>query len=188
MISPRSRAAGQRNRTSAPPRPAGACRVPGRCCARERHGRNQPLLRRPARDSLRPMSDTARKRETFQRLHQSGCFVIPNPWDVGSARYLARLGFPALATTSAGFAWTLGRPENGITLEDALRHFEEIARSVDVPVNGDFEGGFAVEPAAVGANVRRAVATGLAGVSIEDSTGDAARPLFEFAHAVERVR
>jgi methylisocitrate lyase len=134
------------------------------------------------------MTDAARSRETFRRLHQSGCFVIPNPWDVGSARYLARLGFPALATTSAGFAWTRGRADNAITLEDALRHFEDIARSVDVPVNGDFEGGFAVEPAAVGANVRRAVATGLAGISIEDSTGDAARPLYDFTLAVERVR
>jgi methylisocitrate lyase len=134
------------------------------------------------------MNDAALRRETFRRLHQSGCFVIPNPWDVGSARYLAGLGFPALATTSAGFAWTRGRADNGITVEDALRHFEDIARGVDVPVNGDFEDGFAVEPAAVGANVRRAVATGLAGVSIEDSTGDAARPLHDFALAVERVR
>lgn len=134
------------------------------------------------------MIDATRRRETFQRLHQSGCFVIPNPWDVGSARHLARLGFPALATTSAGFAWTRGRADNGITVEDALRHFEDIAGSVDVPVNGDFEGGFAVEPSAVGANVRRAIATGIAGVSIEDSTGDAARPLHDFALAVERVR
>jgi len=134
------------------------------------------------------MIDPASKRETFRQLHASGCFVIPNPWDVGSARYLARLGFKALATTSSGFAWSRGRADNGISVEDALRHFEDVARSVDIPINGDFEGGFATDPSQVGANVRRAVATGIAGISIEDSTGDAARPLFEFAHAVDRVR
>jgi len=134
------------------------------------------------------MTDPARKREAFRRLHESGCFVIPNPWDVGSARYLARLGFMALATTSSGFAWSRGRADNGIAVEDALRHFEDVARSVDIPVNGDFEGGFATDPSQVGANVRRAVATGIAGISIEDSTGDAARPLFGAALAAERVQ
>lgn len=134
------------------------------------------------------MTDPARKRETFRRLHESGCFVIPNPWDVGSARYLERLGFKALATTSAGFAWSRGRADNGITVEHALAHFEDVAGSVDVPVNGDFEGGFATEPRQVGANVRLAVATGIAGVSVEDSTGDADHPLHDFALAVERVR
>jgi methylisocitrate lyase len=134
------------------------------------------------------MIDTASKRETFRRLHESGCFVIPNPWDVGSARYLARLGFKALATTSSGFAWSRGRADNGISVEDALRHFEDVARSVDIPINGDFEGGFATDPSQVGANVRRAVATGIAGISIEDSTGEAARPLFAFGLAVDRVR
>lgn len=134
------------------------------------------------------MIDPRAKRDTFHRLHQSGCFVIPNPWDVGSARYLERLGFKALATTSSGFAWSRGRADNAISVEDALRHFEDVARSVDIPVNGDFEGGFAVEPSQVGANVRRAVATGIAGVSIEDSTGDAARPLFGLELAVDRVR
>jgi len=134
------------------------------------------------------MTDPASKRETFRQLHESGCFVIPNPWDVGSARYLARLGFKALATTSSGFAWSRGRADNGISVEDALRHFEDVARSVDVPINGDFEGGFATDPSQVGANVRRAVATGIAGISIEDSTGDAARPLFAFGLAVDRVR
>ena len=134
------------------------------------------------------MTDTASQRETFRQLHESGCFVIPNPWDVGSARYLARLGFKALATTSSGFAWSRGRADNGISLEDALRHFEDVARSVEVPINGDFEGGFASDPSQVGANVRRAVATGVAGISIEDSTGDAARPLFAFGLAVDRVR
>ena len=128
------------------------------------------------------------KREAFQRLHRAGCFVIPNPWDLGSARYLVSLGFPALATTSSGFAWSRGRPDNGVTLEEALRHLGEMAAGVEVPVNADFEGGFAVEPARVAENVRRAVATGVAGLSIEDSTGETASPLFEFPLAVERVR
>ena len=134
------------------------------------------------------MTDLRPKRDAFHCLHQSGCFVIPNPWDVGSARYLERLGFKALATTSSGFAWSRGRADNGISLDDALRHFEDIARCVDIPVNGDFEGGFAVDPSQVGANVRRAAATGIAGVSIEDSTGDDRHPLHDFDLAVERVR
>jgi 2-methylisocitrate lyase-like PEP mutase family enzyme len=129
-----------------------------------------------------------RSSEVFRRLHESGCFVIPNPWDVGSARLLARLGFPALATTSSGFAWSLGRPDNGVSLEEALAHFRVIARSVELPVNADFEGGFAVEPAEVGANVAAATATGIAGLSIEDSTGNPARPLFDFTLAVERIQ
>ena len=114
-------------------------------------------------------------RQVFRQLHQSGCFVIPNPWDIGSARTLARLGFPALATTSSGFAWSLGRPDNHVTLDEALNHFRSIAASVRVPVNGDFEGGFAVEPEQVGANVLEATATGVSGLSIEDSTGDSSR-------------
>jgi len=128
------------------------------------------------------------RRATFRRLHQSGCFVIPNPWDLGSARLLARLGFPALATTSSGFAWSLGRADNQISLEEALGHLRSIAGGVDLPVNADFERGFAVEPAEVGANVLLATGTGIAGLSIEDSTGDASRPLFDFGLAVERVR
>ena len=124
----------------------------------------------------------------FRELHQSGCFVIPNPWDCGSARLLAGLGFPALATTSAGFAWSLGRPDNGVTLDEALSHFRAVAGSVAVPVNADFEGGFATDPAGVARNVAAAAATGIAGVSIEDSTGDPARPLVDFPLAVERIR
>lgn len=124
----------------------------------------------------------------FRRLHQSGCFVIPNPWDLGSARTLARLGFPALATTSSGFAWSVGRADNGVSLEQALTHFRQIAGGVDIPVNADFEGGFAVEPEKVADNVARAMDTGIAGISIEDSSGDTARPLFDFELAVERVR
>ncbi len=114
--------------------------------------------------------------------------MIPNPWDVGSARVLAGLGFPALATTSSGFAWSTGRSDNGITLKDALEHFRSIADSVEVPVSADFEGGFAVAPDSVGANVAAAMTTGIAGLSIEDSTGDPASPLFDFALAVERIR
>jgi 2-methylisocitrate lyase-like PEP mutase family enzyme len=126
--------------------------------------------------------------DVFRSLHQSGCFVIPNPWDVGSARFLGELGFKSLATTSSGFAWTLGRSDNRVTLEEALAHIRAVAEAVDVPVNADFEGGFAVEPAGVARNVARAINTGVAGISIEDSTHDAADPLFDFALAVERIR
>jgi len=134
------------------------------------------------------MTDVADRRREFRRLHQSGCFVIPNPWDLGSARTLVRLGFRALATTSSGFAWSLGRPDNGISLEEALGHLRAIAGAAGVPVNADFEGGFAVEPAGVAANVAAATATGIAGLSIEDSTGDPSSPLFDFALSVERIR
>jgi 2-methylisocitrate lyase-like PEP mutase family enzyme len=134
------------------------------------------------------MSTVSDRVRVFQQLHQSGCFVIPNPWDVGSARLLEQLGFRALATTSSGFAWSLGRPDNHVTLDEALAHIRSIAASVSIPVNADFEGGFAIEPADVAANVAAAAATGVAGLSIEDSTGDAANPLFEFQLAVERIR
>jgi len=134
------------------------------------------------------MIETDEKRQIFRRLHQAGCFVIPNPWDIGSARFLEQLGFPALATTSSGFAWSRGRADNHVTLDDALSHFEGLAAAVDVPVNGDFEGGFAVEPPHVAENVSRAVSTGIAGVSIEDSTGTAEDPLYDFQLALERVK
>jgi 2-methylisocitrate lyase-like PEP mutase family enzyme len=124
----------------------------------------------------------------FHRLHSAGTFVMPNPWDAGSARALEQLGFKALATTSAGFAWTLGRADNQVTLDDAIAHLRAVADAVAVPVNADFEGGFAIDPEQVGANVRLAAATGIAGLSIEDSTGDAESPLHEFELAVERVR
>ncbi len=124
----------------------------------------------------------------FRELHGDGCFVIPNPWDVGSAVALQRLGFKALATTSAGLAWTLGQRDNEIDLGQALAHLRAVAGSVEVPVNADFEGGFAVEPEQVAANVKLAVATGIAGLSIEDSTGDPDEPLYGFELAVERVR
>jgi 2-methylisocitrate lyase-like PEP mutase family enzyme len=124
----------------------------------------------------------------FRRLHEAGCFVIPNPWDRGTAIYLEALGFKALATTSAGFAWSAGRPDNAVTVEQVLEHLEEIAGAVGVPVNADFEGGFAKEPQGVAANVARAAKTGIAGLSIEDSTGDAQNPLFDFPLAVERIK
>lgn len=130
----------------------------------------------------------ADKRRAFASLHQSGCFVIPNPWDAGSARYLQSLGFKALATTSAGFAWSHARADNGITRDMALAHLHEMVAAVDLPINADFENGFAPDAAGVAENVRLAVATGVAGLSIEDSTGDAARPLFTLDEAVERLR
>jgi methylisocitrate lyase len=126
--------------------------------------------------------------EAFHRLHESGCFVMPNPWDVGSAVALERMGFKALATTSAGFAWTLGRPDNEVELDEALAHLRAVAAAVEVPLNADFEGGFAIEPEQLAANVKLAAATGIAGLSIEDSTGDADEPLYGFELAVERVR
>jgi len=131
------------------------------------------------------ISDRCRR---FHELHQSGCFVMPNPWDVGSASLLASLGFPALATTSAGFAWSVGRPDNRVSLDQVLGHLRSIAQAVELPVNADFEGGFAVAPEAVGANVAAAAVTGIAGLSIEDSTGDPAEPLFDLTLAVERIR
>jgi len=134
------------------------------------------------------MTNNSDRVRRFRELHQSGCFVIPNPWDLGSARTLARLGFPALATTSSGFAWSLGRRDNQIFLGEALDHMRSIAAGVEVPVNADFEGGFAVEPEKVAANVTAATRTGVAGLSIEDSTRDSARPLFDFDLSVERIR
>ncbi len=125
--------------------------------------------------------------DRFQTLHASGTFVIPNPWDLGSARLLVSLGFQALATTSSGFAWSTGRPDNHITLDDALAHMRMIAAGVDVPVNADFEGGFALDAAGVGENVARACDTGIAGLSIEDSTGDPREPLFAFDLALARI-
>ena len=123
----------------------------------------------------------------FHRLHASGCFVMPNPWDVGSARALEQMGFKALATTSAGFAWTLGRADAQATRDEVLDHLRAIAGAVDVPVNADFEGGYAVDPAQVAENVRLAADTGIAGLSIEDYSGDGDGPLFDFDLAVARV-
>jgi len=124
----------------------------------------------------------------FRRLHEAGCFVMPNPWDIGSARLIVGLGFPAVATTSAGLAWSLGRRDNEISLDLSLAHLRTIAMAVEVPVNADFEDGFARDPIGVAANVWAAAETGIAGVSIEDSTGDQAAPLYDFDLAVERVK
>jgi 2-methylisocitrate lyase-like PEP mutase family enzyme len=131
---------------------------------------------------------SADKRATFRKMHESGCFILPNPFDVGSARALQHLGFKALASTSAGFAWTIGKADNHVTVDDVCDHLAAICGAVDLPVNADFEGGFANEPEKVGVNVARGVKTGVAGLSIEDSTGDAAKPLYEFALAVERIK
>jgi len=128
------------------------------------------------------------KRRTFHDLHKSGCFVIPNPWDIGSARYLQHLGFKALATTSAGFAFWQAYPDHAISRDLALAHFQAVVAATDVPVNADLEGGFAHDPAGVAESVRLAVETGVAGLSIEDSTGDKAKPLYDFDHAVARIR
>ena len=129
----------------------------------------------------------ADKRRTFQRLHESGCFVIPNPWDVGSARLLQSFGFKALATTSAGFAWSKGHPDNGATRDMVIAHLQEMVAATDVPVNADFESGFAADAAGVAESVRLAIDAGVAGLSIEDSTGDATRPLYDLDTAVERM-
>ena len=131
---------------------------------------------------------TQEKRAAFRKLHERGCFVLPNPWDVGSARALQHLGFKALASTSAGFAWSIGRADNQVTVDDVCDHLAALCNAVDLPVNADFEGGFAHKPEKVAANVARAVATGVAGLSIEDSTGDKANPLYERAFAIERIK
>ena len=130
----------------------------------------------------------ADKRQTFRRLHESGCFVIPNPWNVGSARYLQGLGFKALATTSSGYAHSIGYSDGDVTRDMVLAHFREIAQAADIPVNADFENGFADDPAGVAENVRLCVATGVAGLSIEDFNGNSADPLYPFDLAVARVR
>jgi len=123
----------------------------------------------------------------FHRLHESGCFVIPNPWNVGSARLLVQLGFKALATTSSGFAWSLGRADGGVSVDEVLAHLRELSAAVPLPISADFEGGFARDPQGVARNVASAAATGIAGLSIEDSSGDSANPLFDFPLALERI-
>lgn len=130
------------------------------------------------------------RRQAFRALHERGCFVIPNPWDVGSALYLQHLGFAALATTSAGFAFSQGLPDSDAALTRAkcLAHIAEIVEAVDLPVNADFQSGFGVEPHAVADSVSRCVATGVAGLSIEDATGDKAAPLHDLPLAAERIR
>lgn len=136
------------------------------------------------------MTDFATRRAAFRKLHESGCFVLPNPWDVGSARYLRSLGFKALATTSGGFAFSSGLPDAhwAVSRDQVLRHIAEIVASVDLPVNADFESGYANEPNNVAENVRLCVETGVAGLSIEDATGDREEPLYDLQLAVERIK
>lgn len=135
------------------------------------------------------MTSTAReKRSTFRTLHAQGCFVLPNPWDVGSAKMLAGLGFKALATTSSGYAWSQGRPDNGLARDVVIAHLRALADATDLPLNADFEGGFATDADGVAESVRMAVDTGVAGLSIEDSTGDPDHPLRPLDEAVARMR
>lgn len=137
---------------------------------------------------MRSRPTVADKRRAFRSLHESGCFLIPNPWDVGSALYLKSLGFKALATTSAGYAWSQGRRDGGVTLDQVLSHFKALVEGTDVLINADFEGGFAQGPALIAEHVRLACDTGVAGLSIEDSTGDSGQPLYDLAVATERIR
>ena len=134
------------------------------------------------------MPSIADKRREFRRLHESGCFVIPNPWDIGTTRYLQHLGFKALATTSLGYAFSQGLADGAVSREAMLAHIAEIAAAADVPVNADFEGGYADDPAGVAESVRLCVGTGVAGLSIEDSTGQKDKPLYDFDLAVERIK
>ena len=134
------------------------------------------------------MTSAADKRKAFRKLHESGCFVIPNPWSAGTARYLEGLGFKALASTSSGYAHSLGFSDGALTLEQVLTHYREIASATSIPVNADFENGFAHEPDEVAANVKRCIETGVAGLSIEDYTNDDANPLYDFDLAVARMK
>jgi 2-methylisocitrate lyase-like PEP mutase family enzyme len=134
------------------------------------------------------MITIADKRLIFQKLHESGCFAIPNPWDIGSARYLQHLGYKALATSSAGFAFSRGLPDNAVALDVMLAHIREIVEATDIGVNADFENGFAHRPEEVAKHVRLCVETGVAGLSIEDSTGDAQKPLYSIDDGVDRIR
>jgi 2-methylisocitrate lyase-like PEP mutase family enzyme len=133
-------------------------------------------------------TDVSSKRAAFRRMHESGFFVLPNPWDPGSARYLQALGFPALATTSSGYAWSRGQPDGALSRDMTLAHMREIVGASEIPVNADFEGGFGQNASAVAESVRMAVATGVAGLSIEDSTGDPNRPLRSIEEGIERMR
>jgi 2-methylisocitrate lyase-like PEP mutase family enzyme len=135
-----------------------------------------------------PRPSVADKRRVFRQLHQSGCFVLPNPWDVGSARFLQSLGFQALATTSSGFAWSAGYADGGVPREQVLDHLRAMVEATDVPVNADFQAGFGDDPEGVAHSVRLALETGVAGLSIEDSTADPTQPLYALETAVARMR
>lgn len=129
----------------------------------------------------------SQKRAAFRDLHRSGCFVLPNPWDAGSAKILTRLGFQALATTSSGYAWSCARADGQLSRDEVLAHLRAMVDATDLPINADFEGGFSDTPEGVGESVRMAIETGIAGLSIEDSTGDPSAPLREIGDAVERM-
>jgi 2-methylisocitrate lyase-like PEP mutase family enzyme len=133
-------------------------------------------------------SSAAEKRKTFRKLHEAGCFVIPNPWNVGSARYLQSLGFKALATTSSGYAHSQGYADGALSCDAVLAHFRELAAATDVPLNADFEDSLADDLEGLSQNVTRCVATGVAGLSIEDSPNNGATPLYPFDVAVARVK
>ena len=133
-------------------------------------------------------SAIAARRRAFRDLHASGCFVIPNPWDAGSARYLASLGFKALASTSSGFAWSRARADGSMSRDAVLAHLREIVAATELPVNADFESGYGATPQDVGESVRLAVDAGVAGLSIEDATGDAAQPIHDLDMALARLR
>ncbi len=135
-----------------------------------------------------PASHFSARRARFRALHQSGCFLIPNPWDAGSARWLQSQGCVALASTSAGMAWSMARPDNRVGLEDVLAHLRQLVGATELPINADFENGFAADAAGVARHVLRAVDTGIAGLSIEDATGDPAQPLYGLDEAVARLR
>jgi 2-methylisocitrate lyase-like PEP mutase family enzyme len=134
------------------------------------------------------MPTPAEKRRTFRQLHEAGCFVIPNPWNAGTARYLQHLGFKALASTSSGFATSQGLADGAVSRDRVLAHLAELVAATDLPVNADFESGHAEDPAGVGESVRLCVETGVAGLSIEDSTGNADKPLYDLDEAVARLR
>jgi 2-methylisocitrate lyase-like PEP mutase family enzyme len=136
------------------------------------------------------MDALAQRRDAFRKLHDSGCFVIPNPWDAGTARYLRHLGFKALATTSSGLSFSRGLPDGdwAVPLDTVLSHIAEIVAAVDLPVNADFESGYAHDPEGVAASVTRCVEMGVAGLSIEDATGDRSKPLYDLPLAVERIK
>src|SRR5438034_710415 len=134
------------------------------------------------------MRSVAERRTAFRRLHQSGCFVLPNPWDLGSARLLQHRGFQAIASTSSGYAWSTGRPDYAVSRSDVLQHLRSLCDAVDLPVNADFESGFAADADGVAESVELAIDTGVAGLSIEDRDIDADERLYDLQNALERVR
>jgi 2-methylisocitrate lyase-like PEP mutase family enzyme len=134
------------------------------------------------------VTSPAQRVAAFRTLHETGCFVLPNAWDRGTARHLADLGFPAIASTSSGFAWSRGRPDGGVARDAVLDHLRDLVGATDLPVNADFENGHGATPGEVAASVALAAGTGVAGLSIEDSTGDPDRPLFGLAESLERLR